>query len=107
MSHAHDLGHLEASMQRAELHDDAQRVALAWRSLRRGTAARKMRALAWAPDPPQLDMGQIDSLDLLVRHRSWTICEFATALGIDRVLVTFTHEKTNAVAFAIGVREAP
>lgn len=83
MSHAHDLGHLEASMQRAELHDDAQRVALAWRSLRRGTAARKMRALAWAPDPPQLDMGQIDSLDLLVRHRSWTMCEFATALGID------------------------
>ena len=83
MSHAHDLGHLEASMQRAELHDDAQRVALAWRSLRRGTAARKMRTLAWAPDPPQLDIGQIDSLDLLVRHRSWTMCEFATALGID------------------------
>ncbi|MGD9702873.1 MAG: MarR family winged helix-turn-helix transcriptional regulator [Ilumatobacteraceae bacterium] len=42
-----------------------------------------MRALAWAPDPPQLEMGQIDSLDLLVRHRSWTMCEFATALGID------------------------
>ena len=83
MSHAHDLGHLEASLQRAELHDDAQRVALAWRSLRRGAAARKMRALAWAPDPPQLEMGQIDSLDLLVRHRSWTMCEFATALGID------------------------
>ena len=83
MSHAHDLRHLEASLQRAELHDDAQRVALAWRSLRRGTAARKMRALAWAPDPPQLEMGQIDSLDLLVRHRSWTMCEFATALGID------------------------
>jgi DNA-binding MarR family transcriptional regulator len=28
-------------------------------------------------------MGQIDSLDLLVRHRSWTMCEFATALSID------------------------
>jgi holo-[acyl-carrier protein] synthase len=27
----------------------------------------------------------------------------ADALGIDRVLVTFTHEKTNAVAFAIAV----
>lgn len=83
MSHAHDLQNLDASLQRAERHDDAQRVALAWRSLRRGTAARKMRALAWAPDPPQLDMGQIDSLDLLVHHRSWTMCEFATALGID------------------------
>ncbi len=27
----------------------------------------------------------------------------ADALGIDRVLVTFTHEKTNAVAFAVAV----
>ena len=29
----------------------------------------------------------------------------ADALGVDRVLVTFTHERTNAVAFAIAVRE--
>lgn len=83
MSHAHGPDNVDASQQRAEHHDAAQRVALAWRSLRRGTAARRMRALAWAPEPPQLDMGQIDSLDLLVRHRSWTMCEFATALGID------------------------
>jgi holo-[acyl-carrier protein] synthase len=27
----------------------------------------------------------------------------ADALGVDRVLVTFTHEKTNAVAFAVAV----
>jgi holo-[acyl-carrier protein] synthase len=31
----------------------------------------------------------------------------AERLGISRVLVTFTHEKTNAVAFAIAVAEAP
>jgi holo-[acyl-carrier protein] synthase len=30
----------------------------------------------------------------------------ADALGIDRILITFTHEKTNAVAFAIAVRES-
>jgi holo-[acyl-carrier protein] synthase len=30
----------------------------------------------------------------------------ADALGVSRVLVTFTHEKTTAVAFAIAVREA-
>jgi phosphopantetheinyl transferase (holo-ACP synthase) len=28
----------------------------------------------------------------------------ADALGVTDVLVTFTHEKTNAVAFAIAVR---
>ena len=71
------------SRRRAGASTDAQRVALAWRALRRGTAARRMRALAWAPDPPQLNMGQIDSLDLLVTRRSWTMCDFAAALGID------------------------
>lgn len=29
----------------------------------------------------------------------------ASALGVTEVLITFTHEKTNAVAFAIAVRE--
>jgi holo-[acyl-carrier protein] synthase len=29
----------------------------------------------------------------------------AAQLGIDRVLITFTHEKTNTVAFAIAVRD--
>ena len=29
----------------------------------------------------------------------------ADALGITRILVTFTHEKTNAVAFAVAVKE--
>ena len=29
----------------------------------------------------------------------------ADALGVDRVLITFTHERTNAVAFAIAVAE--
>jgi holo-[acyl-carrier protein] synthase len=29
----------------------------------------------------------------------------ASALGVTDVLITFTHEKTNAVAFAVAVRE--
>jgi holo-[acyl-carrier protein] synthase len=29
----------------------------------------------------------------------------ADAVGVDHVLITFTHERTNAVAFAIAVRE--
>jgi holo-[acyl-carrier protein] synthase len=31
--------------------------------------------------------------------------ERAGSLGISRILITFTHEKTNAVAFAVAVRE--
>jgi holo-[acyl-carrier protein] synthase len=33
--------------------------------------------------------------------------ERADDLGIDRVLITFTHEKTSAVAFAVAVRDEP
>jgi holo-[acyl-carrier protein] synthase len=31
----------------------------------------------------------------------------ADAQGISRILITFTHEKTSAVAFAVAVREDP
>lgn len=31
----------------------------------------------------------------------------ADDLGVSRVLITFTHEKTSAVAFAVAVREGP
>jgi holo-[acyl-carrier protein] synthase len=30
----------------------------------------------------------------------------ADGLGVDRVLISFTHERTNAVAFAVAVRDA-
>jgi holo-[acyl-carrier protein] synthase len=31
----------------------------------------------------------------------------ADAMGITKILITFTHEKTNAVAFAVAVHEEP
>jgi DNA-binding MarR family transcriptional regulator len=82
---------------------DAERIALAWRALRRGTAARRMRALAWAPDPPQLNMGQIDSLDLLVTRREWTMCDFAAALGVDPS--TATRAVDRLVDIGLATRE--
>jgi holo-[acyl-carrier protein] synthase len=30
----------------------------------------------------------------------------ADALGVTRILITFTHEKTSAVAFAVAIRDA-
>lgn len=63
--------------------NDAERIAVAWRTLRRGPAARGMRRYAWAPTEPQLDSGQMDTLDLLVQHRGWTMHEFAMALCVE------------------------
>jgi phosphopantetheinyl transferase (holo-ACP synthase) len=31
--------------------------------------------------------------------------ERADTLGVDRILLTFTHERTNAVAFAVAVAD--
>jgi DNA-binding MarR family transcriptional regulator len=42
-----------------------------------------MRRYAWAPTEPQLDLGQMDTLDLLVQHGEWTMHEFAMALCIE------------------------
>ncbi len=42
-----------------------------------------MRRYAWAPTNPQLDLGQMDTLDLLVQHGAWTMHEFAVALFIE------------------------
>jgi DNA-binding MarR family transcriptional regulator len=42
-----------------------------------------MRRYAWAPNEPQLDVGQMDTLDLLVQHGAWTMHEFAMALCIE------------------------
>jgi DNA-binding MarR family transcriptional regulator len=79
---------------------EAERVAVAWRALRRGSAARRMRALAWAPDPPLLNMGQIDSLDLLVTRRGWTMCDFAAALGVNPSTATRAVDRFVAIGLA-------
>lgn len=62
---------------------NANRIAAAWRTLRRGPAARGMRQYVWAPTKPLLDAGQMDTLDLLVQHSDWTMHEFATALCVE------------------------
>lgn len=62
---------------------DVERIAVAWRTLRRGSAARGMRRYVWAPAEPRLDSGQMDTLDLLVQHGACTMHEFAMTLCVD------------------------
>lgn len=73
--------------------DVTARVAQSWRTLRRGAAARRLRTLIWEPGPPQLTMGQLDSLDLLVTRPSWRMVEFAAGLDLSPSTATRAIDK--------------
>jgi DNA-binding MarR family transcriptional regulator len=45
-------------------------------------------------------MGQIESLDLLVTRRSWTMCDFAAALGIDPSTATRAMDRLVDIGLA-------
>ena len=63
--------------------DNAFRVALAWRELRRGASTSAIRAYFYGTGDNALDPGQMDTLDVLMTRRSWRMSELAEALRVD------------------------
>jgi DNA-binding MarR family transcriptional regulator len=63
--------------------DNAYRVALAWRELRRGASTSAIRAYFYGTGDDALDPGQMDTLDALMTRRSWRMSELAEALRVD------------------------
>jgi len=63
--------------------DNAFRVALAWRELRRGASTSAIRAYFYGTGDDALDPGQMDTLDVLMTRRSWRMSELAEALRVD------------------------
>jgi RNA polymerase sigma-70 factor, ECF subfamily len=61
--------------------DNAYRVALAWRELRRGASGTALRDHFYGADA--LEQGQIDTLDVLMTRESWRMSELADALHVD------------------------
>ncbi len=61
----------------------AYRVAIAWRELRRGAAAQRLRGFFIGNDETALDQGQMDTLDVLVTRKRWRMSELAEALRVD------------------------
>lgn len=58
---------------------DGQRIGVAWRELRRGATAARFRDLVHGPD---LEMGQVDALDLLVQNGTSRMRDLAGALRV-------------------------
>jgi len=54
-----------------------------WRELRRGASMRPLLEHLFGHGPERLDLGQSDTLDVLVQRDGWRMCELADALRVD------------------------
>ena len=69
--------------------DDVEgRIVVAWRELRRGASMQRLRALVIGVGPEALDLGQLDTLELLVRRSRLRMSELADGLRIDNSSAT-------------------
>jgi DNA-binding MarR family transcriptional regulator len=67
---------------------DAVRIGVAWRELRRGAAMQGLRRQLYGAGPGAIDMGQVDTLDLLVQRPAWRMSDLAAALRVDASTAT-------------------
>lgn len=63
--------------------DVEARIGTAWRELRRGASMQALRPIMRGTGPDVLDLGQIDTLDLLVSQGAMRMGDLADALRID------------------------
>jgi DNA-binding MarR family transcriptional regulator len=65
-----------------------RRLGAAWRELRRGASMQALRPLLYGTDPDALDLGQVDTLDLLMERDGCRMSELADALRVDASTAT-------------------
>jgi DNA-binding MarR family transcriptional regulator len=63
--------------------DNAFRIAMAWRELRRCATTPALRYQFFGSSHDALEQGQMDTLDLLLVREGWRMCELAEALRVD------------------------
>lgn len=66
-----------------EIYDLALRIGLAWRELRRGASAAALRDYLYGSGAEAIEMGQMDTLDLLADGKLWRMSELAEALRVE------------------------
>ena len=65
-----------------------QAIGAHWRELRRGASMRPLLEHLFGHGPERLDLGQSDTLDVLVQGDGWRMCELADALRVDASTAT-------------------
>ena len=61
----------------------ASRIGVAWKELRRGAAMTALRDHLFGAGADALELGQVDTLELLVGRPAWRMSELADALRVD------------------------
>jgi DNA-binding MarR family transcriptional regulator len=61
----------------------ALRIGAAWKELRRGAAMSAVRDWFYGTGDDALELGQVDTLDLLAAQASWRMTDLAEALRVD------------------------
>ncbi len=78
-----------------------QRVALAWRELRRGASGQQLRRHLLGPDSPELEQAQIDALEVLATvSAGLPMSEFADAMHVDPSTATRAIERLERLGLA-------
>ena len=65
-----------------------QAIGAHWRELRRGASMRPLLEHLFGHGPERLDLGQSDTLDVVVQRDGWRMCELAEALRVDASTAT-------------------
>lgn len=85
--------------------DDALRIALAWRELRRGAAGLELRNHVLGPGDPTLEQAQLDALEIVVSERDgWRMTDFADALRVDPSSATRAIDRLQTLGLAERAR---
>jgi DNA-binding MarR family transcriptional regulator len=81
-----------------------RRIGVAWRELRRGASMAGLRAFLFGEGPDALDLGQIDTLDLLAQAESWRMRDLAAALRVDASTATRAVDRLVSAGLAERTR---
>jgi DNA-binding MarR family transcriptional regulator len=77
-----------------------RRIGAAWRELRRGASMGGLRAYLYGCGDDAIDLGQVDTLDLLAQRPTWRMRELAGALRVDASTATRAVDRLVAAGWA-------
>lgn len=89
----------------AQARDLAVRIGLAWREIRRGASAGLLRDFLYtiesdSLEASQIELGQMDTLDLLATRPSWRMSELAEALRVEPSTATRAVQRLERAGLA-------
>jgi DNA-binding MarR family transcriptional regulator len=81
-------------------YDQAVRIGVAWRAIRRGASAAGLRDWLYGTGDDAIEQGQMDTLDVLALRPTWRMSELAEALRVEPSTATRAVDRMEKVGYA-------